>query len=69
MTSAVGAALGWTLLVALAATAGPVGALSRTLGGIMGVPGWVPLLLTLALPAVLAAAAAGLVGALQRRPT
>lgn len=67
--SAVGAALGWVLLLALRATAGPVGELSRKLGGIMGVPGWVPLLLTLALPAIVAAAAAGLVGALQRRAT
>ncbi len=68
-TSAVGAALGWVLLLALRATAGPVGELSRKLGGIMGVPGWVPLLLTLALPAIAAAAAAALVGALQRRAT
>jgi hypothetical protein len=69
ITSAVGAALGWVLLLALEATAGPVGELSRKLGGIMGVPGWVPLALTVALPAALAAGAAGLVGALQRRPT
>ena len=68
-TSGVGAALGWVLLLALRATAGPVGELSRKLGGIMAVPGWVPLLLTLAFPAILAAAAAGLAGVLQRRAT
>lgn len=66
-TSAVGAALGWVLLLGLRATAGPMGELSRKLGGIMGVPGWVPLLLVLVFPAVLAAAAAALAGAVQRR--
>jgi hypothetical protein len=66
-TSAVAATLGWVLLLALRAGAGPVGDLSRKLGGILGVPGWVPLLAALVFPAALAAAGAALAGAIQRR--
>ena len=66
-TAAVAAAFAWVGLLALVANRGPVGELSRTLGGVMEAPGWVPLLLALLFPALLAGSAAALAGALQRR--
>jgi hypothetical protein len=59
-TAAVSAALAWTVLLGMKALAGPVGEVSRTVGGAMALPGWVPLALSLAFPAALAGAAAGL---------
>jgi hypothetical protein len=61
-TAAVAASLSWTLLLVLQAGRGPVGELSRRLGGIMGVPGWLPLLMTILFPAILGGAAAVLAG-------
>jgi hypothetical protein len=63
-TAAVAASAAWTLLLALQAAVGPVGELSRRLGGVLGAPGWVPLLATVAFPALLAGAAAALTGSL-----
>jgi hypothetical protein len=63
-TAAVAASLSWALLLALQAVHGPVGDLSRRLGGVLSVPGWVPLLAAIVFPAVLAAAAAALTGSL-----
>lgn len=57
-TAGVAAALGWVALVAVAALQGPMGDVSRTLAGALGVPGWVPLLLTALYPAALAATSA-----------
>jgi hypothetical protein len=59
--------LAWTGLLAVQALRGPVGELSRDLGGVLNVPGWVPLLATLVFPAALAGSAAAIAGALQRR--
>jgi hypothetical protein len=58
MTAGVAAALGWLLLVGVAALRGPMGEVSRTLAGALSVPGWVPLLVTGLFPAALAAAGA-----------
>jgi hypothetical protein len=63
-TAAAAASLSWILLLGLQAVSGPVGDLSRRLGGALGVPGWAPLLVTIAFPAVLAGAAAALAGSL-----
>jgi len=56
-SSAAGAALGWALLLGVGALQGPVDAVARRLGAILGVPWWAFVLLTLAFPALLAAAA------------
>lgn len=57
-TAGVAAALGWMLLIGLAALNGPMGDVSRLLGNALSLPGWVPLLVTLLFPAALAAAGA-----------
>jgi hypothetical protein len=57
-TAGVAAALGWMLLVGVGALQGPMGEVSRTLAGALGVPGWVPLVLMALFPAGLAAAGA-----------
>jgi hypothetical protein len=57
-TAAVAAALGWMLILAVQALRGPMGEVSRTLAGALGVPGWTPLVATALFPAGLAAAAA-----------
>jgi hypothetical protein len=70
VTAAVAGSLSWTLLLLLQALQGPVGELSRRLGGVLSVPGWVPLLATLAFPALLGGAAAAVAGGVtpvQRR--
>lgn len=59
--TALAAALAWGLLLAIDAVAGPVGAVAHTLGGIMRIPGFVLVLVTLAFPAVLAWSAATVV--------
>lgn len=66
-TAGVAASLAWTALLGIQALAGPIGELSRRLGGVMNVPGWTPLVATVVFPAVLAAAAAALAGGAQRR--
>lgn len=58
-TAAVGAALGWMLLLAYEALLGSMGEVSRLVGSTLGVPGWVPLAAAAAFPAALAAAGAG----------
>jgi hypothetical protein len=63
-TAGVAASLAWCVLLAVRAAQGPIGELSRRLGGVLGTPGWVPLLAAVAFPAILAAAAAGFTGAL-----
>jgi hypothetical protein len=63
-TAAAAAGLAWTLLLALQASRGPVGELSRRLGGALALPGWAPLLATIAFPALLGGAAAALAGRL-----
>jgi hypothetical protein len=67
LTAGVAASLAWVVLLAVTASHGRVGTLARTLGGILGIPGWAVLAVTLLFPAVLAAAAAALAGALQHR--
>lgn len=61
VVAALAAALGWLLLLLWTAARGPLLAFAGSLAGAMGVPGFVPLLLTLLFPMVLAwsAAAAG----------
>lgn len=63
-TAGVAATLAWVGLLGVQALAGPIGELSRRLGGVMGLPGWVLLLAALAFPAILAAAAAALADAI-----
>ena len=57
-TSAVSASLAWVVLLGITAFQGPVGELSRQVGGVMGISGLGPLVLTLLYPAALAGAAA-----------
>ncbi len=61
LTAAAAAAVAWALLLVVTAVGGPVFALAGKLGGALGVPGIVVILLTLLLPAALAGSAAGLV--------
>jgi hypothetical protein len=51
---AAAAAIGWALLLAIDAVAGPIGLLTTLLGGTIGIPGPVLLVVTLVFPAVLA---------------
>jgi hypothetical protein len=53
-----GAALAWGLLLGWTALEGPVGLLARRAGGVLGLPGWGLLVVTLLFPALLAGAAA-----------
>lgn len=69
-TSAVSASLAWVVLLAFMAFQGPVGALARQVGGVMGMPGWLFLAIGILFPAVLAgsaAAGATVVGELLHR--
>jgi len=59
-TAGVAAALGWLLVLGVQATRGPMGEVSRTLAGALGMPGWTPLLAAALFPAGLGAAAARL---------
>jgi len=69
LTSAVSASLAWVLLLAYAATTGPIGEFSTAVGGTMGLPGWAVIGVTLLFPAFLAglAAAAGDTISMMRR--
>ena len=60
------AALAWGLLLLVDAAAGPIGIVSHTLGGVIRIPGFVLVLLTLAFPAALAWSAATVVAELRR---
>ena len=60
------AAGGWATLLILDAVKGPVDTMATRLGGVMGVPAFVLLLLTLIFPALLAWSAAALVSSLRR---
>ena len=62
---ALGAALAWTLLLAIDAATGPFGVVAQTLGGVTRVPAVVLVLLTLAFPAALAWSAAAVAAALR----
>lgn len=57
-SSMAGAALGWGLLLGWAALHGPTAAVAGRVGGALHLPAWGFVLLTLAVPAVLAGAAA-----------
>jgi hypothetical protein len=58
VSSMAGAALGWALLLAWAALRGPAGAVARRVGGVLGIPPWGFIALTLVLAALLAGTAA-----------
>jgi hypothetical protein len=60
------AALGWGTLLVLDAVKGPVAEMATRLGGVMGIPAFALLLLTLVFPALLAWSAAALVDAFRR---
>ena len=62
------AALGWVLLLVATAMQGPVWVLARRVGGVMALPGWLFLVLTVAFAALLAGSAAGVVFGVLRRP-
>jgi hypothetical protein len=62
------AGAGWATLLLLDSLRGPVGNMAVRLGGIMGLPGYVLLILTLVFPALLAWCAAALVSQLMRKP-
>jgi hypothetical protein len=55
----IGAALGWALLFGWTALHGPIGPLARRAGGLIGLPGWGLVLVTLFFPAALAGLVAG----------
>lgn len=57
-TSAAGAALGWAGLMTWTAWQAPVGPLSQRVSGLLTLPSWGLVVLTLAFPALLAATAA-----------
>lgn len=63
---ALAAALAWGALLVVDAVAGPFGALSAMLGGVLRLPGAVLVLLTLAFPAALAWSAATVVAEVRR---
>ena len=63
---AVAASASWALLLAWTSSSGGTGKLLALLGGIFHVPGWVFVLLTLAVPALLAWSAAVVTGAVSR---
>lgn len=52
--SLIAAPLAWLALLAIQAARGPIGAIARVLGGVVGVPPWVIVLATLLLAATLA---------------
>ena len=58
---ALAGALAWSALLGVDAASGSVGGVTRMLGGVMGVPGFLLVLLTLAFPALLAWSAATVV--------
>ena len=64
-TAAVCALAGWATLLALDTVKGPVPAMASRLGGVMGVPSIVLLVLTLVFPAALAWSAAALMRSLR----
>ena len=64
-TAALCALAGWATLLALDAAKGPVPAMASRLGGVMGVPPIVLLILTLIFPAALAWSAAALMRSLR----
>ena len=49
----IGAALGWALLLGWTALQGPIGPLARRVGGLIWLPGWGLVLVTLLFPAAL----------------
>ena len=61
------AAAGWATLLILDVVKGPVDTMATTLGGVMGVPAFVLLLLTLIFPALLAWSAAALFSSFRRK--
>lgn len=65
LTAAASAALGWAVLLVWTGLHGPVGAVATKVGGVMGVPGWLLVVVTLLFPAVLAGGGAGVLA--QRR--
>jgi hypothetical protein len=50
----IGAALGWALLLGWTALDGPIGPLARRAGGLLRLPGWGLVVVTLLFPAALA---------------
>jgi hypothetical protein len=67
LSTAAGAVLGWALLLAWAASQGPVAVVARRVGGILQLPARGFIVLTLAVPALLAGTAARLVQPARRR--
>ena len=65
LTASGAAALGWTILLVWTATRGPLVALAGKVGGIMSLPGWTLILLTVVFAVMLAGSAAGVLGALR----
>lgn len=63
------AAGGWGSLMLLDAVRGPVATMATRLGGVMGVPGFVLVIVTLVFPALLAWCAATLAAQLRRPRT
>ena len=66
---ALAAALAWGVLLAIDAAVGPFGVVSTTLAGVLRVPGYVLVLLTLVFPALLAWSAASVVAEARRMAT
>jgi hypothetical protein len=67
LTAGAAACLGWGLLLAWAAAQGPALVLAQRVGGVMGLPGWLFAVLTVAFAALLGGTAAAVVFDLLRR--
>ena len=66
LAAAIGGALGWGALLLTDSVSGPVGPFATTLGGVVGLPGALLVVVTLLFPALLAWSAAAVAGAIAR---
>jgi hypothetical protein len=62
------AALGWVLLIVVTATQGPTWVVAQRVGGVMALPGWLLVVVTVAFAALLGGSAAAVVFAVVGRP-
>jgi hypothetical protein len=68
-TAALAATTGWLALLVVAALRGPAWELAAKVGGVLALPGWAFVVLTLVYPALLAGLAATATHAVARDPT
>ena len=65
-TMSAAAGIGWVLLLLWTAAPGPLWEVARKVGGVMSVPGWALIVVTVGFPMVLAGSAAVLAGTFRR---